>query len=251
MYYFLDRFCSMLLSYELNGINTNLLEFNFMFTNKKLINSLVTEIRKIENSTLKALLDGRIEQETAVTDRLLGAMEHNLNNKNIAGVRWTVKTLTDKGSGAQEKEFGADFLAAFEFSLDGYKVAKGFLAQSKLIEPSQTLNTKEFNRLKEQCEKMLSHSSASFVFLYSQQSGIVVIPAIEVIAARACNPHELISKKMTAFYREHFECFLGDKEIHSANPQSLEALRDRYRVRTLTVLTGSGENEPSQMSLDF
>jgi hypothetical protein len=45
--------------------------------------------------------------------------------------------------------------------------------------------------LREQCEKMLKHSSVSYVFLYSQHSGISVIPAIEGIGARTCNPHEL------------------------------------------------------------
>jgi hypothetical protein len=165
-----------------------------MFANKKLISSLVSKIGKIEKETLTALRNGRIEQEQAITDRLLGVMEYVLNGETTAGVKWTVKTLTDRGRGSQESEFGADFLAALELSLDGYQVAKGFLAQSKLVEPSQNFGSNEVKRLKEQCEKMLSHSSASFVFLYSQQSGIVVVPAIKVIAARNCNPHELISR---------------------------------------------------------
>lgn len=220
-----------------------------MFANKNLIKGLVDKIGKIEKETLDALRNGRVEQEQAITDRLLGVMEYVLNGKTTAGVKWTVKTLTDRGRGSQESEFGADFLAAFELSLDGYQVAKGFLAQSKLIEPSQTFSSNEVDRLKEQCEKMLSHSSASFVFLYSQQSGIVVVPAIEVLAARNCNPHELISRSMKKFYEEHFECFIGDREIRCANPKALEELRNRYEARQLVVLSGSGENEPVQLSL--
>ncbi|MBD1838533.1 hypothetical protein H6F78_09185 [Coleofasciculus sp. FACHB-64] len=220
-----------------------------MFANKKLINSLVSKIGKIEKETLAAMRDGRVEQEPAITDRLLGVMEYVLNGQTTAGVKWTVKTLTDRGRGSQESEFGADFLAALELSLDGYQVAKGFLAQSKLVEPSQTFNSNEVNRLKEQCEKMLSHSSASFVFLYSQQSGIVIVPALEVLAARDCNPHELISRPMKKFYQEHFECFIGDRDIRCATPNALEGLRTRYQARQLVFLSGSQENESVQLDL--
>jgi hypothetical protein len=214
-----------------------------VFANQRLVNSLVKKISQVERETLDALRDGRVEQEPALTDRLLGSMEHVLNGKRVAGVRWTVKTLTDRGRGSQESVFGADFMAALELSLDGYQVAKGFLAQSKLIEPSQTFSKREVTRLKDQCKQMLSFSPDSFVFLYSQQSGIVVVPATEVLASRDCNPHELTSKKMASFYREHFECFIGDRGIRRATPQGLDELRQRYEARRVVLLYGSEGDE--------
>jgi hypothetical protein len=214
-----------------------------VFSNQRLIKNLVKKISQVERETLDALRDGRVEQEAALTDRLLGSMEHVLNRKQIAGVRWTVKTLTDRGRGSQESVFGADFMAALELSLDGYQVAKGFLAQSKLIEPSQTFSQQEVTRLRDQCKQMLSFSPASFVFLYSQHSGIVVVPAAEVLASRDCNPHELTSKNMASFYREHFECFIGDHQIRKATPQGLDELRQRYEARRLVLLSGSEEDE--------
>lgn len=223
-----------------------------MFSNQRLVNSLVKKISQVERETLDALRDGRVEQEPALTDRLLGSMEHVLNGKRVAGVRWTVKTLTDRGRGSQESVFGADFMAALELSLDGYQVAKGFLAQSKLIEPSQAFSKQEVTRLKDQCKQMLSFSPASFVFLYSQQSGIVVVPATEVLASRDCNPHELTSKKMASFYREHFECFIGDRGIRKTTPQGLKELRQRYEAKRLVLLSGSEGDESydvAQLSL--
>ncbi|MDJ0677811.1 MAG: hypothetical protein QNJ36_20915 [Calothrix sp. MO_167.B42] len=211
-----------------------------MFTNTKLVNGLVRKISEVEKRTLDAWREGRIEQEPAITDRLLGVMEEVLNKKRFAGVQWEVKTLTDRGKGSQEAEFGADFMAVFKLSLDGYEVNKGFLAQAKLVEPSQSFNINEFDRLKKQCEKMLNLSPASFVFVYSQQSGIVVVPAIEVLAAqRPCNPHELINKKMRQFYQEHFECFIGDRNIHKANSQGLEELCQIHEARKLVFLSGT------------
>lgn len=103
--------------------------------------------------------------------------------------------MTDRGHGSQENSYGADFLATLELD-QGYQVKKGFLAQAKLIEPSENFGNANFEKMREQCEKLLKLSSASYIFLYSQQSGISVIPAIEVLGARSCNPHELTSRLM-------------------------------------------------------
>ncbi|MGK7925802.1 MAG: hypothetical protein AB4290_11240 [Spirulina sp.] len=235
-----------------------------MFSTQKLVKSLISKIKKTETDVLKYLQDGQIEQESSVTDWLSSIMQYVLNGTNIAGIKWTVKTLTDRGRNSQESEFGADFLAAFEVAIDGFQIAKGFLAQSKLIEPSQSFSSKEAARLKRQCEKMLYHSSASFVFLYSQQSGICVIPAIEIIAARDCNPHELTKKRIYQFYQEHFECFIGDRKIRRANPQTLQELRSlsqleeennlqelrrTYEARRIILLSGYPEDEGGQLRL--
>jgi hypothetical protein len=215
-----------------------------VFSNQRLVNSLVKKISQVESETLDALRTGRIEQEPALTDRLLGSMEHVLNGKRVAGVKWTVKTLTDRGRGSQEHVFGADFMAALELSLDGYQVAKGFLAQSKLIEPSQPFSKQEVTRLKDQCKQMLSFSQESFVFLYSQQSGIVVVRAKDVLDSQDCNPHELKrQQKMANFYREHFECRIGDLEIRRATPQGLNELRQKYEAKKLVLLYGTQGNE--------
>ncbi len=176
-------------------------------------------------------------------------MQYLLDHKTIAGVRWQAKTLTDRGRGSQESNYGADFLAALELDLQGYQVKKGFLAQAKLIEPSKNFGNANFEKTREQCEKMLKFSSASYVFLYSQQSGISVVPAVEALGARSCNPHELTSRPMRQFYKEHFECFVGDRSIQSASPQALQELRDRFDARTAILLSGVDSRSESQLNL--
>ncbi len=211
-----------------------------MFANKKLIRGLVTRIRRAERETLESLRSRRIEQEPALTDRLLGVMEHVLNGQSIGGITWTAKSLTDRGRGSQESEFGADFMAVFRVDLRDFTIAKGFLGQAKLVEPMDGFPSAEASRLKTQCEKMLSHSPASFVFLYSQQSGIMVVPASDVIAARDCNPHELTAMPMGKFYEQHFECFIGDHSIKTADVAALDALREKFAARRLFHLAGKG-----------
>ena len=209
-----------------------------MFANKKLVRGLVSRIRRVEKETLESLRVTRVEQEPALTDRLLGVMEHVLNGQTIGGITWAAKTLTDRGRGSQEAEFGADFMAVFRAELGEFTIAKGFLGQAKLVEPMHSFPTAEATRLRDQCEKMLSHSPASFVFLYSQQSGIMVVPACEIVAARNCNPHELTAKPMGKFYEEHFECFIGDHSLQSADAGGLAALRERVAARRLFQLAG-------------
>jgi len=209
-----------------------------VFVNKKLVRGLVKRISRAEIETLESLRFKRIEQEPALTDRLLGVMEHVLNGQSIGGITWTAKSLTDRGRGSQESEFGADFMAVFRVDLSDFTIAKGFLGQAKLVEPTDSFPSAEASRLKLQCEKMLSHSPASFVFLYSQQSGIMVVPASEVIAARDCNPHELTAMPMGKFYEQHFECFIGDHSIKTADVAALEALREKFAARRLFYLAG-------------
>ena len=209
-----------------------------MFSNKKLVRGLVAAIRKVEDTTLDLLRIGQIEQEPAVTDRLLAVMEHVINGKMIGGVKWTAKTLTDRGKGSQESTYGADFMAVFRASLPDFNVTKGFLAQSKLVEPGDSFTSAESKSLKAQCEKMLKYSPASFVFVYSQQSGIMVVPAGEVLAARDCNPHELTAVSMGKFYELHFECFIGDHSIKSATPSGLADLGPAATARRLFLLSG-------------
>lgn len=209
-----------------------------MFKNKKLVRGLVSRVKKAESYVLGAFEQGRVEQEPAMTDRLLASLEHQLDGSQIGGVTWTAKTLKDRGAGSQESEFGADFMAVFHASLPDFEVTKGFLAQSKIIEPSQSFPASEANRLKAQCEKMLDHSPASYVFVYSQQSGISVVPAIDIVAARTANPHELDSMSMGTFYEKHFECFIGDRDIQSASPAALSDLRAKFEARKLFLLSG-------------
>ncbi|UYN95209.1 MAG: hypothetical protein KIT25_24900 [Enhydrobacter sp.] len=183
----------------------------------------------------KAIQDRRTEQEPAITDRMLGYIEAAMHGFEARGVKWVAKTLTDRGRGSQESRYGADFAGVLSISLPGYKVNKGFLAQAKMIEPSERLPPGEFGRLQRQCEGMLSSSPDSFVFLYSR-SGITIVPALAVLSTISRNPHDLYSRSLSRFYEEHFECFIGDRRLQAPTPEALETLRADYQARKLLYL---------------
>ncbi|MDD5705220.1 MAG: hypothetical protein PHR35_04800 [Kiritimatiellae bacterium] len=86
--------------------------------------------------SVDALRDRKVEQEPAMTDRMLGAIEESLSDFTSRDIRWRAKTLTDRGRGAQETTYGAYFLGVLNIDLPDFTVAKGFLAQAKLLRRS-------------------------------------------------------------------------------------------------------------------
>ena len=53
--------------------------------------------------SIESLQEGSIEQEPQMTDRMLGRIEECLHGYVAKGVRWTAKTLTDRGRGAHTR----------------------------------------------------------------------------------------------------------------------------------------------------
>ena len=193
------------------------------------------------NRSVDAIRDGRVEQEPAMTDRMLGKVEEALDNYRAKGICWSAKTLTDRGGGAQETRYGADFMGVLNISLPDFNVAKGFLAQAKLIRADRTINLKE---LKGQCEKMLNLSPDSFVFLYSPND-VRVVPALSIVASHA-DPIELYSRSAQRFFEEHFECFIGDRNISAPDSATLKNLSARYEARRTLLLQARPDDETNR-----
>jgi hypothetical protein len=193
------------------------------------------------DAAVKDLQEGMVEQQPHLTDRLLGRIMQSINGYQSKGVRWSAKTLTDHGRGAQEKKYGADFVGVLDIDLPEFKVRKGFLAQAKLL-ISGRMPTHEFNRLFSQCRQMLELSPAAFVFLQSLED-IRVIPAVTVVGARApetvFHPDGFYSRSLSRFYEEHFECFIGDRQINEPSERNLENLQ----ARSLQYLAASSSEE--------
>jgi hypothetical protein len=200
-----------------------------MIVYRRMVRSAAKRIADAADSAVEDLAQGLVEQEPHLTDRLLGRIMQAMDGYRSKGVRWSAKTLTDHGPGTQEKRYGADFVGVLDVDLPEFKVKKGFLAQAKLLD-SGRMRTSEFRRLVSQCEKMLDLSPDSFVF-HESIDGIRVIPAISVVGASgpevAFNEDAFYSRKISRFYEEHFECFIGDRRIRAANRQTLTDLEAR------------------------
>lgn len=212
-----------------------------MFRNSKVSNQLANRVARAAEEAMSDYSLKLVEQEHHLTDRFLANCQSAVNHSNIGGLRWIAKTFTDRGPGSQENSIGADFLGSFHVDMPTYSVTKGFLGQAKRVEPSDSYSASSFSELQKQCRKMLDLSAASYVFLYSKEVGVQVIPALSVISARSCNPHELTSKPVKAFFVDHFECFVGDRGIGISPNAGVEGLLQELKVRRALSLSGSSQ----------
>lgn len=215
-----------------------------MFKNRKLASTFVRKIKSAERLVTEDIAEGLAQQEPAITDRFIAYIQSEMRRSKNSPFAWSAMTLTDRGPGSQEKDYGADFVGSLEINHSGFRIRKGFLAQAKKVEPGQSFSNTEFKKLRDQCSDMLSLSPDSFVFLYSLTDGFSVVPAIAVMGARKCNPHELTSMTTGTFFHHHFECFIGDQEISLAKVQTLELLYEKYRARAgIHIVIGAEDDQ--------
>jgi uncharacterized protein YajQ (UPF0234 family) len=54
---------------------------------------------------------------------------------------------------------------------------------------------------------------------------------------------------MRQFYKEHFECFIGDRAIQNAIPQTLRELSERFDARNAILISSVDSRRESQLNL--
>jgi hypothetical protein len=194
------------------------------------IDAAAAELEAAAGETATLLQLRQVQGEDDFTSRLLSQMEARINGRNILGVQWRAMKLTDRGSGSQERHYGADFAGVLAVDVDRTKFAKGFLGQAKLLRRGSALRLHD---LRAQCERMLNHTADSFVFLYGD-TGVRVVSAL-LVASSDHHPRTLPSWNIEEFFRAHFMSFVGDRRIDAASPDALEAITD-YRPRHLLRL---------------
>lgn len=134
------------------------------------------------------------KDEEAVTHALLGAFVQN--SKRISQIvrsspqgGITLKaTFTKKHD---EAGHGIDALIRFRCDDPDWNLSTSTLLQSKRHEPGTRFSTSDYQRLSEQIQKMLFHTTEAFVMIFSEQRGIQLFPAVSVLASSSRDPFEL------------------------------------------------------------
>ena len=75
---------------------------------------------------------------------------------------------------------------------------------------------------------MLKITPESYVWIYSKVEGIRIFPAISVASSNSQDVFDLYSRSVLRFFELHFECFIGDRKLDSAKPETLENLQVDY-----------------------
>ena len=236
------------------------------------VRGIAREISGAADGALGAYRNGRVKEEPQITDRILGAIEDRVGSDSPramagfhepdspdelirgpsvavdrAGTRfpgciiWNARSLTSSGKAAEEKRHGADLMGVLDIDIAEYRVAKGFLAQAKLAEPSRRFSTQAWDRLLGQCETMLSRTPDSFVWIYSIEAGIRIFSAISIVALNSRDIFDLYSRSVSSFFEYHIECFIGDRRLNSTDISTLDVLQELPVERTLELSATQAE----------
>jgi len=195
-----------------------------MLKGYKVINDLGDIIQKATDIVTKKLKDGDIKQEPDITSQLLATIETLMIDYQKNGIVLRTSVLSDRGANSEESKYGADFIGTLKIRLPFFSVDKGFLAQAKLIKnKNKTISKKDFNDMVEQCKKMLKITPFSYLVLYTYD-GIKVLPAHSIVNAEYDSMKNLLNiennfylKNLRDFYKNHFECFIGDLDFDTTN----------------------------------
>jgi hypothetical protein len=202
------------------------------------VRAVTAAIAAEAEDVMDAYRQRRIVDEPQITDRLLGAIESRVRHLRFGRTRssswgggfrspitWEAMTLrSGSHSAAHEKQYGADLLGVFSADLPDYQISKGFLAQAKRAEPGVNFVKSEWDRLIDQCEKMLRSSPDSFVLAYSKVRGVRFFSALAVTGLRSRDLFQLYSMPISAFFQRHFQSFIGDRRLDRPDVSVLQKL---------------------------
>ncbi len=230
-----------------------------MIRQPHIVRYIAQQISCAADGVLEAYQNNRVEEEPQITDRIVGAIEErvrsdfppNISKKNYSElpsnsahdprvvsermwtrypspIVWKARSLrTSSGRAAEEKRHGADLMGVLDIDLPNYRTTKGFLAQAKLAEPRRKFPSGEWERLQVQCEKMLSRTPDSFVWVYSKKRGIRIFSAASVVELTSKNIFDLYDRSVSSFFELHLECFIGDRRLNSTDIDTLDALDEQ------------------------
>lgn len=188
-------------------------------------------------------------QEPAVTSKIAGQLERQLNGMGVLGRRITVvaQDFTDRGPGSQEKRAGADLFIAIRVEDSETTISKGLLIQAKWWGGFKS--KAEQKKLVQQCSDMLERTTTAgaFVWLYGSD-GVDVVPACEVTAQPYLNPEVLKQRNVAQQFRDVLDCFQGDPdnapEVIFDDPTALGGYMADIAARTgLAITVGSRFDE--------
>jgi len=162
--------------------------------------------------------------EDDVTGVLVGRLHSEFENSKFDGVSLKASILRHrKGVAAEERRVGADLLMHVSMDTNTQSYSKGVLIQSKKATATDYWSSDWRSELTRQCNTMLAHTPASFVFSYSER-GVRCGSATRVVGGLNNAPTSLSYLcEWTAyrFFLELFRCPIGDRNITSVRVEEL------------------------------
>jgi hypothetical protein len=173
---------------------------------------------------------GQLQSEDHFTSRLIDRIATRIDDLHTGGIRWTAIETVSQGAHSQERATGADLLGVLRIKTPSTSLAKGFLAQAKIVRRGMDLDD-----LSRQCEDMLRVTPDAYAWLY-HEDGVWVAPAIAIASA---DPPSLLGvdlRSLGAFFDLHLRSWVGDQSLGAATREELEAIRREFRAERALML---------------
>jgi hypothetical protein len=162
---------------------------------------------------------GFVTDEDDISPYLLGRIADALEGWKDGpehGVRWTASIIRHRrGEASEDHQTGADIMIHVSLDTPTEKYSKGALIQAKRFEPGERMTIVERTAMRRQCEKILRHSPAAFIFDYAKSS-MRVGSASRILGAEDRVLHSICGWTSYRFLLELFRCPIGDTNLRSA-----------------------------------
>jgi hypothetical protein len=177
-------------------------------------------------------LDTYVDEDD-ITPALVESLRSNLSGQ-IHGLTWKGAVFRHRRGVANEEGItGADFALFFDLNTPTHKFKKGVLLQAKRFERSSMMSNPDWQRLQNQCGKMLAITPSAFVFNFSK-SEMRSAPASKISGCATRALYEECDWTAYRFFLEFFRCPVGDPRFVSAHARDLP-------IPFVLELTATGE----------
>ncbi len=180
-------------------------------------------------------------REERFSEKFVTLLDERLDGYSNGGVAWSTEThVSDKQSG-QEQAVGSDFFISLNLNFKGIQIQKGIQVQAKVNQHTKYgLRVDSKPKLLKQCEKMLTNSDSSFVFVYGERD-TKILSAQSVVDSGETSLTNLITRPVQDFFYDFFVCREGDRRLHSHDNVLLQSLVTEFQYAAVAKIMAKGE----------
>lgn len=175
-------------------------------------NKAANIVKEALDDSIGSYIDHLVNDEEAITAEFLGGLRMAFKYANIPGVECKPVIMKHhRGVASHEKLTGADILFTTKVNIEGLCYTKGMLIQAKRGIQDKGISKTEYDRMSDQCKKMLGYTKSAFVMDYSKR-GVTISKASGIRDEVFPLPRKFSIEPYDLFY-DYFRCEIGDHDI--------------------------------------
>lgn len=184
---------------------------------KEMRNAVIQHI----DTAIQGVKPEGFQQEPAIVVALISRMIGVAYEGEFGSVEFRATSINDRGRGAAERKYGADFVITVDISDQEKSVSKAIVSQAKKGEISE-LSKKEKERLNDQIKRMINElgyerPQVMEILQYEGKYQPKMVSGTNYILGKPCN-----SRDLSAYF---IDCVLTTKDGNT-NPQFVKRVQD-------------------------